>query len=416
LLDVGPDFDRIEPAAGDPVEALHDVAHLGLDHEQDRVVAEPRVGPDEREEIGVAGHGHAPVPAGAVLPVVGQPPTAAATDIGRLPAAERREAGGQHDHVAGVRDAVVGHHRIRLDRGDRPGHDRDVRPGHRGIEIVRQEDALAAQRVERVQGQPQRGIGDLPLLEPGRPFLAPPHQLRFVDEAEGDRLGPPILERPAGGERSGHVPEEQAGQAGDRTIVAGEHPRGRPLEERQAADARGDGGHHLHRTGARADDGHPPAGEFHVVPPAGGVEHGAGEPVEAGDVRGLRLVQHPRGGDDGPGAEPAAVRGRQPPEPGIVVPLECGDRRLMADEPIDAESGGDLAQVAENLRLGCVATRPVGRLGERERVQVRGHVAAGARVGVVPPRAADGGRFLEDRSVPCAAPAIGPARFMWLEE
>ena len=62
-------------------------------------------------------------------------------------------------------------------------------------------------------------------------------------------------------------------------------------------------------------------------------------------------------------------------------------------------SRGDVAQVVEDLLLRRAQPRPVAALREGERVQVARHVAGGARVAVVEPRAAEVGRALEDRDV-----------------
>ena len=56
-------------------------------------------------------------------------------------------------------------------------------------------------------------------------------------------------------------------------------------------------------------------------------------------------------------------------------------------------------QVAQDLRLRCVAARPVVSRRERERVEVGGNIAGSARVGVRPPDSADRFAALEDREV-----------------
>src|SRR5215207_1109356 len=65
----------------------------------------------------------------------------------------------------------------------------------------------------------------------------------------------------------------------------------------------------------------------------------------------------------------------------------------------DAVAARRLPQVVEDLRLRGERARPVRVRGERERVEVRGHVAAAARVGVVPPGAADVAGALQQHEV-----------------
>ena len=62
----------------------------------------------------------------------------------------------------------------------------------------------------------------------------------------------------------------------------------------------------------------------------------------------------------------------------------------------------DLLEVGLDLRLRGVRRRPVGVARERERVELARHVAGGAGVGVVAPRAADVGAALDDDEVALA--------------
>ncbi|MOA52093.1 hypothetical protein D3C78_1753300 [compost metagenome] len=56
--------------------------------------------------------------------------------------------------------AVIGHHGVRGDLADGLVHHRHVRPGQGRVEIVGDQDALAAHRVVRQQAPAQRRIGD----------------------------------------------------------------------------------------------------------------------------------------------------------------------------------------------------------------------------------------------------------------
>ena len=83
----------------------------------------------------------------------------------------------------------------------------------------------------------------------------------------------------------------------------------------------------------------------------------------------------------------------------LLVPARALDLGAGADAVEHAVGARDVLEVGLDLRLRRVAARPARVRRERELVQVRRHVAGGARVGVVVPDAADALAALEDRDV-----------------
>ena len=124
---------------------------------------------------------------------------------------------------------------------------------------------------------------------------------------------------------------------------------------------------------------------------------GAGEAVEALDVRELQRVEDADGADHdvGDGAcSPAAVGPRTVDVPALRVGVVLRRARPRVPKRMcaaQAEAVGDVLEVGVQLVAQGEVHRPVvGR--ERERVEVVGRVDAGARVAVLPPGAAHGGR------------------------
>src|SRR5690606_10682709 len=92
----------------------------------------------------------------------------------------------------------------------------------------------------------------------------------------------------------------------------------------------------------------------------------------------------------------AAAAGVDVPASGQLVP--SGVLHLVAEVEVVGEAVpvGTVAQVRQDLRLRGEAAAPAGVQGEVERVELRGHVARRARVGVVAPGAAEVVRAFQD--------------------
>ena len=119
-------------------------------------------------------------------------------------------------------------------------------------------------------------------------------------------------------------PLERLGVVG--VVVLGQHPVRGALEQVELADLLGDLGHELHRAGGAADHADPLAGEAVVVVPAGGVERGALERVEAVDLGVRQVAEHADGADDDVGDELVAGVGEDPPHQALLVPEHAADR------------------------------------------------------------------------------------------
>jgi AcrR family transcriptional regulator len=170
------------------------------------------------------------------------------------------------------------------------------------------------------------------------------------------------------------------------------------LEHVQPRDVRRDRGDELDRRGAGADRGDALAVQRDRVVPAGGVEGGALEALEPGEGGDLGLHQRAGAADQHPRAH-RALRGLDLPPLGALVPARALDRAGQADVGRDAEVVDDAPKILAELGLLGVGARPAGIGREGERVQVRGHVAAAARVRVGPPGAAHALVALEDDEV-----------------
>ena len=186
------------------------------------------------------------------------------------------------------------------------------------------------------------------------------------------------------------------GRAAARSRVIGRaavrhHPRRRALEDVQLLDVGRDRGDELDRRGAGADRRHPLAAQVEPMVPARRVERAALEALQARERRGSSARPA------GPVPEtstrartaPCEVSITQRSSPSHAAPRTSQSRRTCRRTP---KSSAHPLQVGADLGLAGVGARPV-RVGrERERVQVRGHVARAAGIRVVVPRPADARR------------------------
>ena len=187
---------------------------------------------------------------------------------------------------------------------------------------------------------------------------------------------------------AGEKPEAEPLDRRVRTVAARHHPGRGALVDVEVADPFGDGGHDLDRRRPGADHGDALAGEVVVVVPARGVEHLAGEAVDARDLGQLGL-REPAGAGDQDVGEHGAGRGGDRPGPGLVVPGRLLHRGTEPEPVERAGLTGDALQVGLDLRLRGEGPGPV-RVGrEREAVELAGYVARRAGVGVVAPGAPD---------------------------
>ena len=241
----------------------------------------PVLGPTRIEHVREAGHGRAKVGARAVAPDLSQCASAAPPHVFGVGMIGDAEAGGQNDGIDRAFHAIVGHDTGGPHLADMLCDHVNILAAQRRIEIVGEQDALAADRVVWGQSGAQRGILYLPLQVPARdPFGCLQHA-RPIGEAEDERLALPV--DPAAREALGHGSRAEEG-ARARTygaIQARQNPRRGTLKQVELADARLDLRDELDGGGARADDRDALAVEAVAVVPARRVKDGSLKSVAA---------------------------------------------------------------------------------------------------------------------------------------
>ena len=277
--------------------------------------------------------------------------------------------------------------------------------GERPQVVVGQGDALAAEPVVGRQRPAELGlVRQLALEVPARDLLEPGHDHRPARHHEVRDLHVERREGAIGALQERQAPEEAALDRRRAPVDVRQDPGGRPLEDGELGRDARDLGDHLDRGRARADHADALPGEVEVVVPAGGVHDRPGEVAEPVDVGQLGLDETARPRDEPFGEQLAGAR-LQPPGLLVLIPRRALERNSEADVADDALVLRAAAQVALDLVAGGEGLGPVRVRQERVRVEVRRHVAATARVRVVPPGAADAGGALEhDEVVVARAP------------
>ena len=288
------------------------------------------------------------------------------------------------------------HDRVLADLLDAVGHQLDVVAGERRIPVVGRQDPLAADRVVGRRLLDQLGVAQRALAGAVRPdLLEQLHALRLLDEAEHQQLA-------AGVDRAAHEPLERRGSRG--TAAARRwSPAARCAASPTAACAGS-------RTAARRRARSPgrtgsPTRRCRCSPRA----------CPSGRRRGPSA----RSGTPGPGSargrgSPGSFGSTSGPVPEISTfavtspwlvsirqrcaassqpaPRTSVSSWIFARTPKSSTTRSRYARISGCLRVGARPVR-VGR--ERERVQVRRHVARAAGIRVVVPRPADAGAALE---------------------
>ena len=126
----------------------------------------------------------------------------------------------------------------------------------------------------------------------------------------------------------------------------------------------------------------------------------AGEGLDAGDARQLRLPVVTGGQDDEPGAQFVAAVGREDPSRRRFVEASVGDAGVEQRSAIQVEGPTEGLAVGEDLRLEHVLHGgDRADLFEERQVDVRLHVARSTRVAVPVPGAPEVTAALEDEEV-----------------
>jgi len=158
LLRVRTNLHDPPPAAMHELQTLDRVADLGFDHEDDGIVAQSGVGTEEYEEIGEAADGNAKI-GGHTLPpgVVNFHPA-----LPHHANADERfggtEARAINQNVDRALHSIVRDDAAFPDLGDSPGDKFHIGAVQRRIEIIRNENALAAQLIVGRQRGAQFGV------------------------------------------------------------------------------------------------------------------------------------------------------------------------------------------------------------------------------------------------------------------
>jgi hypothetical protein len=190
-------------------------------------------------------------------------------------------------------------------------------------------------------------------------------------------------------------------------VVGGHRVRRGPLEHRDVFGLLGDEGDGLDRRRARTDHSDAPTGEIDtVMGPVPGVVGVARELVTTGDVGHVGGRQATGGHHHETGPDVLSAVGRDRPPWRIVflafVEVHRRDPGVERDRVTQVEAVGDVLDVAKDLGLGGIALGPIPFalkvLVEAEGVLERGHVAAGARIAVPVPGAANARSSLDHPS------------------
>src|SRR6266403_2705119 len=297
LLGFRADFDHALFAALHEFQALHRVARLGFDHQNNGIVAEAGVGPEEHKEIGESRDRDPEVRGHSLSPGVVNFHAAATDDTARDQRLGGAKAGAINQNVDAALytilsdDAVLAHFR------DGVGNELHIGAIEGWLEIVRHPHALAAQLIFGRQCFPH-----LRIFDPAR-HVAERDRFRLLsnrfiaEKTEDAKLLPPenVLPQSPTGKRD--ALEAALPLFAESKIEARHDPRRSALEKMDSSRARRDLRDELDGAGARAHDRDVLAFQLHAVIPGCGMKRGALETVEALEIRVARHVQGAHSGD-----------------------------------------------------------------------------------------------------------------------
>ena len=110
-------------------------------------------------------------------------------------------------------------------------------------------------------------------------------------------------------------------------------------------------------------------------------------------------VQLSGGRDQGLGFVAVALSCLDDPMAARLVPEGFAHFCAKADMRLELIFSNALFEIFQYVALLSVFVRPVGPLFERKRIKMRWHIAAGARIAIVAPYAADRIRFFQDDKI-----------------
>jgi len=394
-LDGRAHLDRVRALAVHRLQCAEDVFDLRLDHEHHRVMTEPGVRADDHEEVRIAGQRRAEIRVRAVAPCIDDIEAAAADDRAARERIGDLEAGAVDQAVHLMTRAVGRHDRVRFDARDAGRHDADIAARQRRVIVVRDQHALAAERVVGRDRAAQRRVRHLLADMAQCELLHVLHQPRMDREAEHARFEHPVEAAAHELLRERQRAEQPLFEPREAAVGLRHDPRRRALEQRERLHARRDLRHELDRARAGADHGDALAFERIRVIPLLRVERAAAEILDARNRRQRGARQAAHAGHQHARRQPLAVRERQTPALRALVVFGALQFVVHPQMRADPEALHAVFEIRADLGLRREHARPARVRRERERVDVRLHVAGAPGIVVVAPRAADRGRLLE---------------------
>src|SRR4051794_3957363 len=140
-------LDLLRARALELAQPSEHMAHAALDRVDDRAGPAVGVRPVQQEHVRKSRHADSEVGARHLRPLLSESASADADNLHRCDEAVALEASGEHEHVGRALNAVLGSDAARRDLGDPVGDEVDVGLGERGIPVVGEHQALAADLV-----------------------------------------------------------------------------------------------------------------------------------------------------------------------------------------------------------------------------------------------------------------------------
>jgi hypothetical protein len=259
----------------------------------------------------------------------------------------------------------------------------------RWVVVVADQDALAAHGVVRLQLRALAGIGHLPRQVAAETAAHQAHQPGQADEGQRTHLVVQVLEQAVDALQQRHAAHQGDFPGAIGAIRLVQHVGGRALEQAQLRHFRLDLRDELDCRGASADHRHALAGQIQIMPPARRVKGLAAKALHPRQLRIGRAVELAAGADQRLGLQAFAADQLDPPQPARGVELgalHLGVEANLRTQPVLVHA---LQDIGVDFRLRRVLARPVVLGLEGKRIEVRRHVAGGARIVVVAPGAAD---------------------------
>src|SRR5260370_15854275 len=396
LLDFGTDFqDALLPAFHE-FQAIHGVANLRFDHENDGIVAQSGGRCEKHEEIGKTIHGDAKIGGHALSPSGVNFHAALPHDAAANEGLRCAEAGAVDQDVDGALDAVARDDAVLADFGNPIGDKFDVRTIESGIVVVGNKTRLAAELIVRSERRAELRIFDPPSNVPESNRFRLFANGFIAKKSENAKLLPPENVLPEGPASQRHTPKTLLPLLGDRKVQARNDPGRRALEKIEFSNAGRDLRNELDGACAGADDGDVFAIEGYTVIPRRRMKRGTGKAHQAGQFRIARNVQRAHAGDKDARANAHSVSSRRTPCAFRFIPNSFLKTRVEVEiwrKPVMLHTA---FEVVVNFLLARIHASPFRRRREGKRVEMGWNIAGAAGVTIVPPSAADVAALFDD--------------------